>query len=275
MLCFLFVLQFSFPFAALDAESELVVQQALDNILGLKQITTIIIAHRLSTIRNADRIHVIARGKVVEEGTHDELMAGDSYYRKLVLKQEGHDKDDDDNNNTSGPPSRNTSSANLAGSENEQGVELVGRYHSPHLSFNHATFAYPTRPNKKVLNKFSLTINKGETIALVGPSGGGKSTTVGLIERFYDTDEGEVQVRSIKIETYTRPTREAHALIERVPCLCLLWSFVIFLTFPPLMFPLHSTWELISRNLTFTGTGIKLATLAKNQRYSKPLLPRM
>jgi ATP-binding cassette, subfamily B (MDR/TAP), member 1 len=183
---------FSLPHpAALDAESELVVQEALDNILGQEKITTIIIAHRLSTIRNADKIHVIARGKVVEEGTHQELMAGDSYYRKLVLKQEGHD------NTGSDPPSRNASSANLAELENEQGMELAtgGRYHSPHLSFNHVTFAYPTRPKKKVLDKFSLTIEKGTSVALVGPSGGGKSTTVGLIERFYDTDEGEVLVR--------------------------------------------------------------------------------
>jgi ATP-binding cassette, subfamily B (MDR/TAP), member 1 len=172
-----------------------VVQQALDNILGQEQITTIIIAHRLSTIRNADKIHVIARGTVVEEGTHDELMAGDSYYRKLVLKQEGHGKNDAESNAGSGPPSRNTSSADLVGLENYQSVDASGIYHPPHLSFDHVTFAYPTRPKKKVLNKFSLAINKGETIALVGPSGGGKSTTVGFIERFYDTDEGEVKVR--------------------------------------------------------------------------------
>jgi ATP-binding cassette, subfamily B (MDR/TAP), member 1 len=180
--------------SALDAESELVVQEALDNILGQEKITTIIIAHRLSTIRNADKIHVIAHGKVVEEGTHQELMSGDSYYRKLVLKQEGHD------NAGSDPPSRNASSANLAELENGQGLELAkgGRYNSPHLSFNHVTFSYPTRPKKKVLDKFSLTIEKGTSVALVGPSGGGKSTTVGLIERFYDTDEGEVLVRGHK-----------------------------------------------------------------------------
>jgi ATP-binding cassette subfamily B (MDR/TAP) protein 1 len=74
--------------SALDSESELVVQDALDNILQKKKITTIIIAHRLSTIRNADTINVIVGGEAVERGTHEELMARESYYRKLVEKQD-------------------------------------------------------------------------------------------------------------------------------------------------------------------------------------------
>ena len=59
----------------LDSESEQLVQNALDNIMSNSSQTTIIIAHRLSTIRRADRIAVINRGKVVEIGNHEELMA--------------------------------------------------------------------------------------------------------------------------------------------------------------------------------------------------------
>ena len=74
--------------SALDSESELVVQEALDNVLASVKRTTVIIAHRLSTIRNADVIAVVMGGKIVETGTHDELMdASTGYYRALVEKQ--------------------------------------------------------------------------------------------------------------------------------------------------------------------------------------------
>jgi len=60
--------------SALDTESERIVQAALDNLRVTQRRTTIVIAHRLSTIRNADKIAVVDKGKIVEEGTHDELL---------------------------------------------------------------------------------------------------------------------------------------------------------------------------------------------------------
>ncbi len=54
------------------------------------------------------------------------------------------------------------------------------------------SFHYPTRPNVQVLRGLDLTIKTGQTVALVGSSGCGKSTTVQLIERFYDPLVGEV-----------------------------------------------------------------------------------
>ena len=67
--------------SALDNESERSVQSALDTLMQNR--TTLVIAHRLSTIRRADRIVVIVRGRIVEQGTHDELIALNAEYRKL------------------------------------------------------------------------------------------------------------------------------------------------------------------------------------------------
>jgi subfamily B ATP-binding cassette protein MsbA len=73
--------------SALDTESERAVQQALDQWHGRK--TLIVIAHRLSTIRHADRIHVLAQGRVIEQGRHDELMARSGAYAAMVAAQHG------------------------------------------------------------------------------------------------------------------------------------------------------------------------------------------
>jgi len=76
--------------SALDAESERVVQAALDALMAGRARTTIVIAHRLSTIRNADKIAVVSGGKVVEEGPHDELVATEGgMYRALVAHSNG------------------------------------------------------------------------------------------------------------------------------------------------------------------------------------------
>lgn len=73
--------------SALDAESEKSVQEALDRVMVGR--TTVVIAHRLSTIRNADMIAVVQEGRIVETGTHDQLMATPgSAYASLVQMQE-------------------------------------------------------------------------------------------------------------------------------------------------------------------------------------------
>lgn len=74
--------------SALDSESEAVVQRSIEDLRGSK--TLILIAHRLSTIRNADCIYVMAEGKVVERGTHAELMALGGIYAGMVRIQSAH-----------------------------------------------------------------------------------------------------------------------------------------------------------------------------------------
>jgi ATP-binding cassette subfamily B protein len=73
--------------SALDAESERLVNEALERLM--KGRTSLVIAHRLSTVRHADRILVMQQGKVVEAGTHGELMELDGTYRLLVRTQLG------------------------------------------------------------------------------------------------------------------------------------------------------------------------------------------
>ncbi len=72
--------------SSLDTESERLVQDAINNMMQNR--TSIVIAHRLSTIRHADEIIVLQKGKIVERGTHDQLLSQNGFYRKLVEMQE-------------------------------------------------------------------------------------------------------------------------------------------------------------------------------------------
>lgn len=81
-------------------------------------------------------------------------------------------------------------------------------------------FAYPTRPNVMVFQGFSLLVEAGKSIALVGKSGSGKSTIIALIERFYDPLEGVVKVDGCDIKTFNlRSLRNHIALVNQEPIL--------------------------------------------------------
>ncbi|RMF21226.1 MAG: ATP-binding cassette domain-containing protein, partial [Deltaproteobacteria bacterium] len=67
--------------SALDTESERLVQRAIERLMTGR--TTLVVAHRLSTIRRADRILVVAGGRIVESGTHEELLARGELYKRL------------------------------------------------------------------------------------------------------------------------------------------------------------------------------------------------
>ncbi|EFP07595.1 CRE-HAF-2 protein [Caenorhabditis remanei] len=81
--------------------------------------------------------------------------------------------------------------------------ELNGRLKptvNGNITFSHVGFTYPSRPNNPVLKDLTLSIKAGETVALVGPSGGGKSSIVSLIEHFYEPNDGTVSLDGVQIK---------------------------------------------------------------------------
>jgi len=79
------ILIFDEATSSLDSESELLVQEAVQRLM--RDRTTLVIAHRLNTVHNADRIAVVDRGRIVQSGTHYELIARGGLYRRLYELQ--------------------------------------------------------------------------------------------------------------------------------------------------------------------------------------------
>ncbi len=94
----------------------------------------------------------------------------------------------------------------------------MGDFEGP-IEFKNVSFSYDQKP---VLNKLSFTVRKGETVAIVGPTGAGKSTIVQLLPRLYEIDEGEITINGKSIKTYTQKSlRENIAFVPQKPFLFL------------------------------------------------------
>ncbi|KAK9448417.1 P-loop containing nucleoside triphosphate hydrolase protein [Limtongia smithiae] len=88
------------------------------------------------------------------------------------------------------------------------------------IEFKDVVFRYPTRPQVPVLNKLSLSVKPGQYVALVGASGCGKSTTIGLVESFYRPDAGEIFLDGVDIKTLNVNAYRSHiALVSQEPTL--------------------------------------------------------
>jgi ATP-binding cassette, subfamily B (MDR/TAP), member 1 len=86
------------------------------------------------------------------------------------------------------------------------------------LEFRNVNFIYPSRPEVQVLEDINLVVPHGKTTALVGASGSGKSTIVGLAERWYDPVEGEVLLDGLDVKTLNlRWLRTQISLVSQVP----------------------------------------------------------
>lgn len=200
--------------SALDAESELAVQEAIDSLIRKEKRTAIVIAHRLATIRNADKIAVIRKGTVVEAGSHTDLMAcSTSYYRELINKNESEQSFIRCQRSLAGRQS-------FIDMDQKDGGTRCSMYSTHHVKFRNLTFSYPTLPKTLVMKGFNLSIRKGETLALVGPSGGGKSTVLSLLERFHDPIHGIIEYEGEDIqELNVAWLRDQIGLVRQEPIL--------------------------------------------------------
>lgn len=88
------------------------------------------------------------------------------------------------------------------------------------IEFRNVHFAYPSRPGVQILNGISFHANRGQTIALVGSSGSGKSTCIQLLQRFYDPDSGSVIIDGQSVGDYNlKWLREHIGVVSQEPIL--------------------------------------------------------
>ncbi len=86
------------------------------------------------------------------------------------------------------------------------------------LTFDNVSFTYPSRPDTSALDQVNLTIQPGETVAFVGPSGAGKTTIIQMIQRFYDPQSGEVRLDGVPLTALMRDAFRRHiALVPQDP----------------------------------------------------------
>ncbi|OAQ36589.1 P-loop containing nucleoside triphosphate hydrolase protein [Linnemannia elongata AG-77] len=89
-----------------------------------------------------------------------------------------------------------------------------------HIVVKNVNFAYPSRPNVPILKQMNIEVKPGQTVALVGHSGSGKSTIIGLVERFYDPSSGTITIDGIDIKDFNiRHLRDSIGLVSQEPVL--------------------------------------------------------
>ncbi|PIA26000.1 hypothetical protein AQUCO_10200049v1 [Aquilegia coerulea] len=135
--------------SALDAESEHIVQEALDRIMVNR--TTVIVAHRLSTVKNADMIAVIHQGKIVEQGSHSELLKDPAgAYSLLICLQEVNRIDNDDDDKEDNVEFDKTSSQYHSFGSKSWGSPAVGRNGKHSFS---GSFGLPTEHTHDIVSE--------------------------------------------------------------------------------------------------------------------------
>jgi ATP-binding cassette subfamily B (MDR/TAP) protein 1 len=89
-----------------------------------------------------------------------------------------------------------------------------------HIEFRNLQFTYPSRPDSKIYANYSLSIQPGQTVALVGASGSGKSTAISLLERFYDPSAGSITLDGADVRELSLPwLRDRISLVSQEPVL--------------------------------------------------------
>ncbi|MCF6776639.1 lipid A export permease/ATP-binding protein MsbA [Thiotrichales bacterium 19X7-9] len=103
--------------------------------------------------------------------------------------------------------------------ETDKGTKTVSKVKGQ-VVFDNVSFSYETEEKKQVLNRISFSVEEGKTVALVGPSGGGKSTLVSLIPRFYNPSSGKILVDGVDINDLTLENLRSHiSFVSQHVCL--------------------------------------------------------
>ena len=103
--------------------------------------------------------------------------------------------------------------------DNKWGLDIKRRIKG-RVELKNVFFAYPSRPDQMIFKGLTLKIDAAQTVALVGQSGSGKSTIIGLIERFYDPDKGSIYIDEQEIKNYNLRILRSHiALVSQEPTL--------------------------------------------------------
>ncbi|WP_286938583.1 MULTISPECIES: ABC transporter transmembrane domain-containing protein [unclassified Pseudoalteromonas] len=101
-----------------------------------------------------------------------------------------------------------------------QDEKLLIKTDSPAIALENISFNYPSRPDVSALNKISLTIEQGKTVAIVGPSGAGKTTLFELLQRFYDPARGAIKFHDVNIKDISLTTlRDKMGMVAQNPIL--------------------------------------------------------
>ena len=88
------------------------------------------------------------------------------------------------------------------------------------IKAENVVFQYPTRPEATILDQFSISIAPGQTLALVGASGGGKSTVISLLERFYNITSGRLTIDGVDLQDFSlRWLRSQISIVSQEPVL--------------------------------------------------------
>lgn len=128
-------------------------------------------------------------------------------------------------------PSANTPISNSTNSAGILGIEATKtrqqrstglRPEHPHgkIELDGVELYYPARPKRRVLDDFSLTVNPGSTVALVGQSGGGKSSVMSLIQHLYEPSKGEIRLDGVKISDLSPEWLSRHiSVVSQEPTL--------------------------------------------------------
>ena len=88
--------------------------------------------------------------------------------------------------------------------EDESNKQIVDVNYSGEIEFKNVKFAYPSNPNKEIIHNFSIKVKPGQKVAIVGPTGAGKTTIVNLLMRFFEITDGEILIDNVSTKALTR-----------------------------------------------------------------------